>query len=83
MTPFMFRILLHYFCCADDATEINAPIGPETVREVKEMGLLEDENRDEWFRRRYRLTAKGEAFVKEALNTPIPVQTWVFPGRTS
>lgn len=84
MTPYEIGILLHYYARCDDAPEINAPIGPETVKEFVDKGLLQYiPERDQAAHNpvKLRLTERGYVYVKFGLcKVPLPVQEWRIPS---
>jgi hypothetical protein len=77
MTPFVFGILLHYYCCADDHPAVTSNVEAWRAERDRLIG-------DGWlefvkFGSSYRATEKTKVFIDAALATPEPVQMWVIP----
>lgn len=82
MAVLQLSILLHYYCHPDDWPGDNTN---ETVfkcfSELLIWDLLAAEPQISSCRSEYRITKRGEAYVRGILETPLPVQQWVIPGR--
>ena len=77
VSPYQLRILLHYFCCTDDPQEIGAPIWDSTVKQfVADEMLIAHDDKDY---PRFRISPRGEFYVRAILATPLPVQRWEIP----
>ena len=81
MTPLEISILLHYHYSAEDYQQ--GDFATQAVREA--MDKFRDQEELLEFhvgskRRTYRLTPRGEAFIKAILALPLPVCVWVIPN---
>ena len=81
MTPFELDILLHYYSIAEDHPVVNRkpPIWPETRKAFLDEGLMELVPMGEVRWATYRLTERGQAYIKAILEVPLPVKKWVMP----
>jgi len=73
-------ILLHYFCRASDPEAMDSPIWRETIHGFMDNDLLTP-NADSARGTSYRLTERGEFYVRAVLATPLPVSRWEIPAR--
>lgn len=80
MSPLGINIMLHYYCCCDDwqcLTEAHT----ELVVGFQRQGLLTEQWRtaDEKDMPKYRISARGTAYVKFLCAMPLPEIRWYVP----
>ena len=87
MSPLGINILLHCYCSPSPYVHPPSPEKyPQAVSDffllAEDEGLLRDTSPDDVPAHAsiYKLTSRGEAYVKRLLSTPLPrkVETWVF-----
>jgi hypothetical protein len=86
MTPYEFRILLHYYTTPADPRppeiSMNTDVWRNTIDRFIEDGLLiEAEPMVGCDHGRYETTERAQVWLDAALNTPLPISQWVVPGR--
>jgi len=76
MTPLEISILLHYHVSADDYRngDFSAPAVRNAIDEFRRDGFLA-----EAVETYYRITEKGQFYVKALCAVPLPVTTWIIP----
>ncbi|MBT1154349.1 hypothetical protein J1C56_01960 [Aminobacter anthyllidis] len=79
-TPFEMKIVLHHYGSIAEFGGCAAPIYPETISRLKELGVLEDRiaTHDE-DKNPYQTTVLGNALVEMWCQQPLPVVTYVDP----
>lgn len=80
MTPLQIEILLWYHCRAADYRDgdFTAPAVREAIDDFRGAARLLEPAPKPNGCRAYRLSDRGEAFVKRLCETPLPVCRWVF-----
>lgn len=75
-SPFEIEIMLFHYCCYGEFSRRSAPIYPETVRRLVELGLLQTSVEED---REFATTPLGAALVEAWKDTPVPVARYVDP----
>lgn len=80
MTPLLIEMLLHYHYSGVDYREgdFQAPSVREGIDWLRDEARM-IENDDESRRRTYKLSERGEIYVKALMTVPLPVQVWAMP----
>lgn len=76
-TPYQINIILHYHCGAGPWPQFNAPIFPETMSRLEELGLVQQIHGGA--PALYRTTDKGKALIAMWSATPLPEMRYVDP----
>ena len=76
LAPITIKFMLACYCSGQPAVELgtqwNSGAGQETLHWLQANGLIGDN---------YRVTERGEAWVKFICATPLPETVWVLPER--
>jgi hypothetical protein len=83
MSPIGIHIMLHYYACVDDFREgdLTAPAVCDLIDAFTSEGMLEanEPPRHPGYPTKYRITERGEAYVKALCSVPYPINRWVMP----
>lgn len=82
MTPINITVLLHYYYATDDYNGGNyeVPSVRMAIDYLHRQGLIEtnvnSKNPDD---PHYKISERGQVYVKALMDVPLPVQAWVMP----
>jgi hypothetical protein len=76
LTPNELEILIHYYVCPEIHDRFNAPAVEEACNKFVQDGIFIE---DEFIYGKYTVTKKGQSWINNILNTPMPIEVWVDP----
>jgi hypothetical protein len=86
VTPYEFRILLHYFTTPADPRPTEISMTTEAWRSTIEKFIADDmlakaEPLSGCDAGTYETTERANVWIEAVLNTPLPIMRWLVPGR--
>ena len=72
LTPNELDVLIHYYVSPKPHDRFDAPAVKDAINDFIDSGVIEPQGHEH-----FRLTEKGQAWLKAILDTPIPKQQWV------
>jgi len=74
MSPFEIEIAMHYYCRCGDSPDIKVPIGPQTIKEMVDQGLLTFDPSGAG--QQYFPTEKLRVYCEALQAIPLPKRVW-------
>ena len=70
------QVLLHIYSRPTNFPEVDSEASKDAHQRLLRNGMIQYQGRSDY---NYRVTEKGEFFVKHLLEVPFPVPQWVIP----
>jgi hypothetical protein len=74
-TPNDIEVLIHYYASGERHPRVTAPAVQETLEQYCKDGIFERLEAEPFFR----VTEKGEAWLRMIIDTPYPKKQWIDP----
>ena len=77
VTPLHLEIVMHYYTRACDMENLDAPAVHEYIRDLLNIGMLENIKNYAGSQSSYQTTERGKVWLEYLLKVPFPIQKWI------